>query len=58
MKKEYTAPRIIMIDAEPQMAIAASVQQIQFADDSEDDFQGDFFSKKHYDVWEDNGGEW
>lgn len=55
-KKEYIAPHIQLLHAETMANIAAaSKQTVDIVDDStEGTYDGAFYSKKHYDVWEEN----
>ena len=52
-KKEYSAPRILVLGVETAAPMAASVTTISISNGS-GDYTGDFYSKKHYDVWEDD----
>ena len=55
-KKEYIAPHIQLLHAETMANIAgASEQTVDIVDDStEGTYNGAFYSKKHYDVWEED----
>lgn len=52
-KKEYIAPHIQSLHAETMAHIAAASEQtVEIIDDST--YEGEFYSKKHYDVWEED----
>lgn len=54
-KKEYIAPHIQLLHAETMENIAAASEQtvdVDIVDDST--YGGEFYSKKHYDVWEED----
>lgn len=52
-KKEYIAPHIQLLHAEIMANIAAASEQtVEIIDDST--YEGAFYSKKHYDVWEED----
>ncbi len=54
-KKEYIAPHIQLLHAETMANIAAASEQtVNIVDDSEGTYDGAFYSKKHYDVWEED----
>lgn len=55
-KKEYIAPHIQLLLAETMANIAAASEQtVKIVDDStEETYDGAFYSKKHYDVWEED----
>lgn len=53
MKKTYIAPKTLSVKVETLNPIAASVQSVQF-DTTGRDYDGEFYSKKHYDVWADD----
>lgn len=55
-KKEYIAPHIQLLHAETMANIAAASEQtVDIVDDStEGTYDVAFYSKKHYDVWEEN----
>lgn len=55
-KKEYIAPHIQLLLAETMANIAAASEQtVKIVDDStEGTYDGAFYSKKHYDVWEED----
>lgn len=54
-KKEYIAPHIQLLHAETMAHIAAASEQtVNIVDDSEGTYNGAFYSKKHYDVWEED----
>ena len=57
-KKEYIAPYIQLLHAETMANIAAASEQtVGIVNDSEagyEDYKGAFYSKKHYDVWEED----
>lgn len=53
MKKTYIAPKTLSVKVETLNPIAASVQNIKI-DNSGPDYGGEFYSKKHYDVWADD----
>lgn len=55
-KKEYIAPHIQLLHAETMAHIAAASEQtVEIVDDStEGTYGGEFYSKKHYDVWEED----
>ena len=53
-KKEYIAPHIQLLHAETMAHIAAASEQtVEIVDDSTT-YGGEFYSKKHYDVWEED----
>lgn len=52
-KKEYIAPHIQLLHAETMANIAAASEQtVEIIDDST--YDETFYSKKHYDVWEED----
>lgn len=52
-KKEYIAPHIQLLHAEIMAHIAAASEQtVEIIDDST--YEGEFYSKKYYDVWEED----
>ena len=55
-KKEYIAPHIQLLHAETMANIAAASEQtVNIVDDlTEGTYNGAFYSKKHYDVWEED----
>lgn len=54
-KKEYIAPHIQLLHAETMAHIAAASEQtVTIVDDSTTDYEDAFYSKKHYDVWEED----
>lgn len=57
-KKEYIAPHIQLLHAETMAHIAAASEQtVGIVDESTtgyEDYKGEFYSKKHYDVWEED----
>ena len=55
-KKEYIAPHIQLLHAETMAHIAAASEQtVTIVNDStEGTYNGAFYSKKHYDVWEED----
>lgn len=57
-KKEYIAPYIQLLHAETMAHIAAASEQpVTIVDESETgykDYNEAFYSKKHYDVWEED----
>ncbi len=54
-KKEYIAPHIQLLHAETMANIAAASEQtVNIVDDLEGTYDGVFYSKKHYDVWEED----
>lgn len=55
-KKEYIAPHIQLLHAETMANIAAASEQtVEIVDDTtEGTYGGEFYSKKHYDVWEED----
>ena len=55
-KKEYIAPHIQLLHAETMAHIAAASEQTVdiVVDSTEGTYNGAFYSKKHYDVWEED----
>lgn len=55
-KKEYIAPHIQLLHAETMANIAAASEQTVdiVYDSKEGTYDGAFYSKKHYDVWEED----
>lgn len=57
-KKEYIAPHIQLLHAETMAHIAAASEQtVGIVDESAagyEDYNSVFYSKKHYDVWEED----
>ena len=54
-KNEYIAPHIQLLHAETMAHIAAASEQtVNIVDDSTEDYNSAFYSKKHYDVWEED----
>ena len=55
-KKEYIAPHIQLLHAETMANIAAASEQtVNIVNDStEGTYNSAFYSKKHYDVWEED----
>ena len=55
-KKEYIEPHIQLLHAETMANIAAASEQtVNIVDDSSaGTYDGVFYSKKHYDVWEED----
>lgn len=53
MKKTYIAPKTLSVKVETLNPIAASEQYVRF-DTTGTDYSGEFYSKKHYDVWADD----
>lgn len=55
-KKEYIAPHIQLLHAETMANIAAASEQpVTIVDDTtQGTYDGVFYSKKHYDVWEED----
>lgn len=53
MKKTYIAPKTLSVKVETLNPIAASGVTVDFAPTTEGDYKGEFYSKKHYDVWAD-----
>lgn len=55
-KKVYIAPHIQLLHAETMAHIAAASEQtVEIVGDStEGTYDGAFYSKKHYDVWEED----
>lgn len=55
-KKEYIAPHIQLLHAETMANIAAASEQtVNIVNDStEGTYEDAFYSKKHYDVWEED----
>lgn len=55
-KKEYIAPHIQLLHAETMANIAAASEQtVNIVDDSSaGTYDGVFYSKKHYNVWEED----
>mgnify|MGYP004512497167 CR=1 FL=1 len=54
MKKTYIAPKTLSVKVETLNPIAASGVTVNFAPTTEGDYNGEFYSKKHYDVWADD----
>lgn len=52
MKKTYIAPKTLSVKVEALNPIAASVQSVKI--DTTGEYDGEFYSKKHYDVWADD----
>ncbi len=53
MKKTYIAPKTLSVKVETLNPIAASVQYENVKFDTTGEYNGEFYSKKHYDVWAD-----
>lgn len=53
MKKTYIAPKTLSVKVEALNPIAASVQYVDVNFDNTSEYGGEFYSKKHYDVWAD-----
>ena len=54
MKKTYIAPKTLSVKVETLNPIAASEQYVDVKIDKTGEYGGEFYSKKHYDVWADD----
>ena len=53
MKKTYIAPKTLSVKVETLNPIAASGNTVVFTP-ATGEYDGEFYSKKHYDVWADD----
>lgn len=54
MKKTYIAPKTLSVKVETLNPIAASGTVTVDFDTTGSNYEGEFYSKKHYDVWADD----